>query len=57
MIIICIKYHLNNIWSSIQEKIKQRQGCVEKAALLIKKRVLHVFWYKQPIFWSWGQTL
>ena len=39
MMVICIKQHLSNIWSSIYEKIKQHWGWVEKKALLIKKRV------------------
>ena len=37
MIAICIKQHLSNITSSINEKIKQHWGWVKKKALLIKK--------------------
>ena len=39
MMVLCIKQHLSNIWSSIHEKIKQHWGCVEKKALLIKNLV------------------
>ena len=37
MMLICIKQHLNNIWSTIQEKVKQHWSFVGKKALLIKK--------------------
>ena len=30
MILVCIKQHLSNIWSSIHEKVKQNWGWVEK---------------------------
>ena len=39
MMVICIKQHLRNIWSSIRENVKQHWGWVEKKALLIKKSV------------------
>ena len=40
MILICIKQHPTNIWSSIYEKVKEHRGWVEKNVLLIKhKRV------------------
>ena len=39
MMFICIKQHLNNIWSSVHEKVKQHWGWVEKKLLLIKKSV------------------
>ena len=29
--VICIKQHLSNIWRSIQEKVKQHWGWVEKS--------------------------
>ena len=29
--LICIRQHLSNIWSSIHEKVKQHQGWVEKS--------------------------
>ena len=29
MVVICIKQHLSNIWSSIHEKVNQQQGWVE----------------------------
>ena len=38
MMVICIKEQLNNIWSSIHEKVKQHWGWVEKKELLIKKK-------------------
>ena len=31
IMIICIKQHLSNIWSSIHEKVKQHWGWVEKS--------------------------
>ena len=34
MIVLCIKQHLSNIWSSIHEKIKQLWGWVEKKICL-----------------------
>ena len=43
MILICIKQHLSNIWSSIQEEVKQHWGLSWKKALLIKKSVLTFF--------------
>ena len=30
MMLICIKQHLSNIWSSIREKVKQHWAWVEK---------------------------
>ena len=41
MMVICIKQHLSNIWSSIYEKVKQHWGRVA-----YKKKRVHVF-YKQ----------
>ena len=41
MMVICIKQHLSNVWSSIHERVKQHWGWVEKKVLLIKiKRVV-----------------
>ena len=37
MIVICIKQHLSNIWSSIHEKAKQYWGRVEKKSVAYKK--------------------
>ena len=34
LMIICIKKHLGNIWSSIHEKIKQHRDWVEKKACI-----------------------
>ena len=39
MMLICIKQHLSNIWSSIHEKVKQHRGLVEKSVAYDKKRV------------------
>ena len=45
MVLICIKQHLSNNWSSIHEKVKQQRGRVKKKALLIKKGAYWVWWY------------
>ena len=46
MMLICIKQHLSNIWSSIHEKVKQHWGWVEKKTLLIKKSMyIHIFFH------------
>ena len=34
IMVICIKQHLSNIWSSIREKVKQNWGWVEKKRCL-----------------------
>ena len=36
MMVICIKQHLSNIWSSIHGKVKQHWGVVEKSVALSK---------------------
>ena len=41
--LISIKQHLSDIWSSIQEKVKHHWGWVEKKCYLWKKRVLVKF--------------
>ena len=38
MMVICIKQHLSNIWSSIYEKVKQYWGWVEKKKRFIAKK-------------------
>ena len=38
--LICVKQHLSNIWSSIYEKVKQQWGWVEKNIAYKKKRVV-----------------
>ena len=38
MMVICMKQHLSNIWSSIHEKVKQQWDGVEKNAVYKKKR-------------------
>ena len=47
LILICIKQHLNNIRSSIHEKVKQQWHWVEKN-LLIKKACSYFSW-KSPL--------
>ena len=37
IMVICIKQHLSNIWSSIHEKVKQHWGWVENKHCLLKK--------------------
>ena len=34
VMLVCIKQHLSNIWSSIHGKVKQHQGWVEKKRCL-----------------------
>ena len=41
MMLICIKQHLSNIWTSIHEKVKQHWGWVEKSVA-----------YKKTVFFS-----
>ena len=36
MMVICVKQHLSNIWSSIHEKVKKHWGWVEKSVAYIK---------------------
>ena len=38
MMVICIKQHLSNTWSSIHEKVKQHWGWVEKKRCLWKEK-------------------
>ena len=37
VMLVCIKQHLSNIWSSIHGKVKQHWGWVEKKCCLLKK--------------------
>ena len=46
IILVCIKQHLSNIWSSIHEKLKQHWGCLEKK----KKSVYFVVSYNESLF-------
>ena len=39
MMLICIKQHLSNIWSSVYDNVKQHRGWVEKKRCLYKKHV------------------
>ena len=34
MMLLCIKQHLGNMWSSIHQKVKQHWGCWKKALLI-----------------------
>ena len=36
MMVICIKQHLSNIWSSVHEKVKQHWALIEKSVVYIK---------------------
>ena len=38
MIVVCIKQHQSNIWSSIYEKVKQHWGWVVNELYLITKK-------------------
>ena len=40
IMLICIKQHLSNIWSTIREKVKQHWGWCKKNVCLQKKRVV-----------------
>ena len=40
MMVICIKQHLNHIWSSIHGKTKQHWGWVKKSVAYKKKHVV-----------------
>ena len=37
--LVCIKQHLSNIWSTIHEKVKQHWGWAEKSVAYKKKRI------------------
>ena len=65
IMLICIKQHPSNIWSSIYEKVKKHWGWVEKKALVIKKacrytcpnlmvNYFHLFWISE--FASFAST-
>ena len=46
--LICIKQHVSNIWSSIHQKVKQHWGWVEKKALLTKNKLV-ILCFFQPL--------
>ena len=52
MMLIFIKKHLSNIWSSIQEKVKQYWGWVGKKRCLEKKRVFILKCYDFNLLWK-----
>ena len=45
MMLIGIKQHLRNIWSSIHEKVKQQCGWVKKSVAYKKKGVGFILWF------------
>ena len=46
MMLICVKQHLSNAWSSIHDKVKQHWDWILKKALLIKQCVIWHCAYK-----------
>ena len=52
MMLVCIKQHLNNIWSSIHEKVKQHWGWVEKKRFFLKSAYMNLICFTN-IFWNW----
>ena len=60
MIVLCIKQHLSNIWSSIHENIKQHWGWVEKRFVYKKSvyiwELFKFFWYNIPKCLVLGKT-
>ena len=42
MMLICIKQHVSNVWSSIQEKVKQHWDWVEKSVDKEKSNVTNI---------------
>ena len=47
--VICIKQHLSNIWSSIHEKVKQHWGWVEKSVAYKKSVYTNNTFQKQSL--------
>ena len=52
MMLICIKHYLSNIWSSIDEKVKQHWGWVEKSVAHKKILYLTESWIPLCIYWE-----
>ena len=60
IMLICIKQHLSNIWSSIHEKVKQHWVWIEKTLHIKRKRANYYTFRKIPtlldlwidIFWG-----
>ena len=46
MMVLCIKKHLSNIWSSIHEKVKQHWGWLKKS-VAHKKSVFFLFGFHE----------
>ena len=54
IMVICIKEHLSNIWSSVHEEIEQHQGWVEKKLCLYRKNcVFYPVETNVPILYHW----
>ena len=46
MVLICIKQHLGNIWSSIHQRIEEHWRCVKKSVAYRNKRVTESFSFR-----------
>ena len=54
IMVICIKEHLSNIWSSVHEEMEQHQGWVEKKLCLYRKNCLfYPVETNVPILYHW----
>ena len=53
IMVICIKQHLSNIWSSICETIKQHWGWIEKTCCFLKKACISL----EIILWNFKELL
>ena len=51
MILICVKQHVSNIWSSIYENVKQHWGWVEKSGAYKKRRAIYKTSYFDICSW------
>ena len=55
MMLICIKQHISNIWSSIYQKVKQHWGWVKKSVANKKECISFLFLsYNTLYFNSWN---
>ena len=53
----CIKQQLSNIWSSIQKKIMQHRGWLEKTVTYIKKRIIWNVQHKKSNSFYWMHVI
>ena len=53
IMLICIKQHLSNIWSSIHEKVKQHRDWFEKRVDYIKKACISIYTSSQYNSQKW----